>query len=243
MSFEEANKSHYGNKSKRMHEGLTSARTIDKSQQYQDNGDFARTESIRVSRRDFNRTNMIFDNVVSKSVDTDRKVTGCSRSHYNWNNKSNFKLHYEDDEMDTTQKLWEQKKKNYGKLRDLMIKGNVDDYYHKLYTKSNMTKPSKITQDFSTTIRNVPGSAIAQRRKFKNDIPRPSKKKMNEICQAITYKQPINPKMYYSRQNLASAASLSTMHTQAEHIPSMKASKPAQHRYQFKRVHKLKYNV
>lgn len=57
----------------------------------------------------FSRSNSILDHVTEKSVDTSRKVTGCSRSHYKHSNKSGFKLHYEDKDLNTVEKLWEKK--------------------------------------------------------------------------------------------------------------------------------------
>lgn len=109
MSYHQVNVSHYGSKHMRMRDGLSSARTIDKTQRYEDEGDFAKPQGLRVNPRMYSQTRTIFDNVVSKSVDTDRKVTGCARAHFNRNNQSAFKLHYNDDELDTTQKVWNQK--------------------------------------------------------------------------------------------------------------------------------------
>lgn len=239
VGLTEANKSHYGNKKIRTHESLSSSRTIDKSRMYEDNGDFCKIQSIRVNPRAYAKSSMIFDHVVSKSVDTDRKMTGCSRSHYLKNNLSNFKLHYEDNEMNTVNKMWQSKKKTYGKLRDLMLKGNVDEYYHKYHTKSNKTKPKKFKQDFASSITNVPGSNLGKR-KEKNEEIKPSRKKMNDVCSSVTYKQPMAAKMYYSNQQ-TSASSLSTMHTQADPVARKTESKANPHRYQFKRVNRLKY--
>ena len=42
-------------------------------------------------------------------VDTTRKITGWARTHYNKSNTSAFKLHYTDEELDTTDKVWQKK--------------------------------------------------------------------------------------------------------------------------------------
>jgi hypothetical protein len=204
-----------------MHDSINSSRTIDKTKVYQDNGDFAKTQSKRC-----------------KSVDTDRKMTGCSRSHTLMNNLSNFKLHYEDSEMDTVDKVWKSKQKSYGKLRNFLHKSKADEHFHNLHTRSNKTQPKKFKNDFASSIANVPGSNLLKK-KEKIVFP-PSKKKMNENCSSVTYKQHMTAKMNFSNQQ-ESESSLSTMHTLVEPVKNIKEFNAKRHRYQFKRVNRLKY--
>jgi hypothetical protein len=221
-----------------MHDSLNSSRTIDKTKVYQDNGDFLKTQSKRVNRRSYNISNMIFDNVILKSVDTDRKMTGCSRSHSLMNNLSNFKLHYEDSEMDTVEKVWQKKQKSYGKLRNFLQKSKADEQYHNIHTRSNKTQPKKFKNDFASSIANVPGSNLSKK-KEKIAFP-PSKKKMNEPCSSVTYKRHMATKTNFSYQQ-ESESSLSTTHTNLEPVKNIKEPYAKRHRYQFKRVNRLKY--
>ena len=64
---------------------------------------------IKVNGHKYNKPEAIFDNVINNSTDTDSKITGCARTHYQKSNKSAFKLHYTDDELDTTEKVWQRK--------------------------------------------------------------------------------------------------------------------------------------
>mmetsp|Transcript_1145 Transcript_1145/g.1035 ORF Transcript_1145/g.1035 Transcript_1145/m.1035 type:complete len:185 (+) Transcript_1145:297-851(+) len=182
---------------------------------------------------------MIFDHVVEKSVNTERKITGCSRQNYK--KVTHVKFHYKDNEIDTVQKLWKAKKKDYGVLREFMLKGNVNDYYHKLPNKNRESQDRKIRRDFCSSEGNVPGNSLGKRKNFKRDVAKITRKKMNEVESNKTYRQPLNAMKYNSHQK-GSVASLSTMHSISNPIKSKRnAPKTSQHRYQFKRVHKLKY--
>lgn len=55
ISFDQANVSHYGNKKVRMQESLNSARTIDKSRTYRDEGNYVRPQGLRVNPRRYRK--------------------------------------------------------------------------------------------------------------------------------------------------------------------------------------------
>lgn len=136
-------------------------------------------------------------------------------------------------------------------MKQLMLKQNVDEYYVQFHGRNKKTTDKKIRNDFASSIANMPGSALGKRRTERNTFQRPSRKRMNETSAAITYSRPLEGKMYLSNQR-ASAASLSTNNTIIENSalkPSAKvtlkdprASQLSKHRFQFKRVNKLKYN-
>ena len=170
MSYEQANKSKYGDKKIHTNWNLNSSRTINKSQIYEDNGDFSKIESKRVNPRKYHHSKMIFDDVISHSVDTDRKITGWARKAFK--SHSQVKLHYKDKELLTVQKLWQQKKKNYGVLRKFMLKGNVEDYYHKEYDRDIRTKFKKIRGDFWSSSGNIPGNKLGKRKNFHREVPK-----------------------------------------------------------------------
>ena len=155
-------------------ESWNSSRTINKSKSYLDNGDYERKQSKRVNPRLFKSSSMIFDHVVSKSVDTERKITGCSRQHFK--SKNLLKLHYKDEELETVQKLWQTKKKDYGILRNFMIKGSIDEYYHKNHENNSKTQNTKIKQDFWSSIGNMPGNSLGKRKNFKKELPKVTRK-------------------------------------------------------------------
>ena len=142
-------------------------------------------------------------------------------------------------------------KANYNKMKELMLKKDVDEYYVQFHGKNKKTTHKKIRHDFASSIANIPGSALGKRKSERNTFQRPSRKKMNETSAVNTYSRPLDTKVYISNQR-ASAASLSTNNTFIENSalkPSAKvvlkdprASQLSKHRFQFKRVNKLKYN-
>jgi hypothetical protein len=120
-----------------------------------------------------------------------------------------------------------------------MIRGSADEYYIKFYKASSKSKHEKVRKDFASSIHHMPGSELGKRKLEPTEREKPCRKKMNDKLQALTYQIYDKPKVR-NAYNIASHASLSTMHSNIEGLKP-KPQKESYHRYQTKRGHKLKY--
>ncbi|CAI2372975.1 unnamed protein product [Moneuplotes crassus] len=243
--YKQVNRSGYGDKKLRHKDYLNSSRTILAGQRKrgrngllcEDSSEQARPQSKRVTHRGYKKSKDIFEIVTDRSTDTSSKITGCARKHFS--RDSQVELSHERS-GNLVQKLWDQKKKSYGILRKFVIEGNNYEKSKCNKVKGVQAHNKKVKNDFCSSTGNLPGSSFGKRENFQNEVPKVQRKKINEVANAATYQQPINAKNYYTNQ-IGAGASLTTMHLVNEATPKVD-KKSGYHRYQTKRMHKIKYN-